>query len=188
MSRLIIVFVLTFTSSTIFAQQTYVLNKDQSKVLVQGTSSLHDWESNVEKMDGNLVFTIEEGKPNGIENLQINVDASSIKSGKRIMDNKTKDALEAKNHPNITFTFGEFVSMDGDSVTVSGTLQIAGVDQSVELTGAYSLQNDGSVLIEGAEALKMSSYGIDAPTAMMGTLKTGDEVTIAYNVLFSPKK
>lgn len=188
MSRLIIALVFIFTSSTIFAQQTYVLNQDQSKVLVQGTSSVHDWESNVEKIDGKLVFSVEEGKLTGIENLQINVDASSIKSGKRIMDNKTKDALEAKSHPNISFTFGEFISMDADSVTVNGVLQIAGVDQSVELTGAYSLQNDGSLLIEGAEPLKMSSYGIDAPTAMMGALKTGDQVTIAYNVLFSPQK
>lgn len=188
MSRLILLLALFFTSNALIAQQTFVLDKSQSSVIVQGTSSLHDWESNAEKMDGSVTVSMENEMVKEISALQLSVDASSIKSGKRIMDNKTEDALLAKKHPKITFTYDAVQSVSADSVTVTGTLSIAGAEQQVELTGAWSLESGGKLRIQGAEALKMSSYGIDAPTAMMGTLKTGDEVTIAFNVLFSPEK
>lgn len=188
MSRFILLLALFFTSNALIAQQTFVLDQSQSSVVVQGTSSVHDWESNAEKIEGSATISMENDMVKEITGLQLNVDASSIKSGKRIMDNKTEDALQAKKHPKITFTYDSVQSVTQDSVTVTGTLSIAGAEQQVELSGAWSVESDGNLRIQGAEALMMSSYGIEAPTAMMGTLKTGDEVTIAFNVLFSPKK
>ena len=43
---------------------------------------------------------------------------------------------------------------------------------------------DKQFQVKGEVPLKMSDFGIDPPTAMMGTLKTGNEVVIKYNLEF----
>jgi hypothetical protein len=37
---------------------------------------------------------------------------------------------------------------------------------------------------EGSLPLKMSDYNMKAPTAMLGVMKVGDQVTVKYNVTF----
>ena len=44
---------------------------------------------------------------------------------------------------------------------------------------------DGSVQVTGSVSMKMSEFGIEPPTAMFGTLTTGDEVTIEFNFLLN---
>jgi len=34
--------------------------------------------------------------------------------------------------------------------------------------------------------IKMSDYGIDPPSFMFGTVKTGDEMTVSFNVNLAP--
>ena len=87
------------------AQEIYQVLKGESSILIKGTSSLHDWESNAEEFEGSASFKMEEGALTSIEALSFSVITESIKSGKRIMDNKTKDALDAKKHPRISFIF-----------------------------------------------------------------------------------
>jgi len=36
--------------------------------------------------------------------------------------------------------------------------------------------------VTGSYKFKMSSFGIDPPRAMLGTIRTGDEVTIKFKI------
>jgi polyisoprenoid-binding protein YceI len=176
--------VLLLFSLPAFSQSTYSLSSQDSRIVVKGTSSVHDWESEAEKFEGQVSFTITDNVLESIESLEVTIDAGAVKSGKRIMDNKTKDALDAKKNPDIIFSLSGLESVTNDSVTVSGTLTLAGVTKDITLTGGYSLGADGSLNVSGVQPIDMEVYGIDPPTAMMGALKTGKDVEIEYSVKF----
>jgi polyisoprenoid-binding protein YceI len=62
-------------------------------------------------------------------------------------------------------------------IKATGNLTIAGVTKPVALQTTYTVNGD-EVVCKGSKTLKMSEYGIKAPTFMMGALKVADEVTI----------
>ena len=155
-----------------------------SKVLIKGTSTLHDWESIVEKTDAQLSTN----NPNtNIETLHVKVDVLSIKSGKKLMDKLTYKALKADKYPNITFIFkkGEIIKEDAKCVDIKliGDLSIAGVTKSVAVKTKINKQGK-PIVLKGTYMLKMTDFGIDPPKALLGTIKTGDEITIEFNLTF----
>lgn len=157
-----------------------------SVVLIEGTSTLHDWESNVEKTEAQLVVNNLEDVT--IETLNVKVDVLSIKSGKKLMDKLTYKALKAKKYPDITFVFkkGEIIGENEAFIDIklNGDLTIAGVTKNVSVvTKINKLGN--TILLKGSHKLKMTDFGIDPPKALLGTIKTGDEITIKFNLKFS---
>ncbi len=184
--KVLYIFLVSFFLITIVkAQQTYSVSLNESSVLIKGTSSVHDWESNVENFTGSAIFTITDGVIESLAALNFSVEAQSIKSGKRIMDNKTKDALEAKDHPQIQFDFISLERIENDTLWVKGNLSLAGVSEEIILTGVYEVEENGSVWVSGSQPVDMEDYNIKPPTAMMGALKTGKDVNIEYRIRFS---
>lgn len=180
---ILLVSILLITTSK--AQEIYQVVSSESSILIKGTSSLHEWESNAEQFEGSASFITENGALTNIEALSFSVVTESIKSGKRIMDNKIKDALDAKKHALITFSFSKIEEVSGDSITVSGNLSLAGISKEISLTGAYQVEANGNITISGMEPIDMEDYGIKPPTAMMGTLKTGKDVEVEFQITFS---
>ena len=176
---------LILLTSAVQAQTTYTATPGKSQVQVKGTSTVHEWESEVEDFTASLQATTENGSLT-IQAIGFEAEVKSIKSGKRIMDNKTKGALKEKDHPQITFNLTNQKEVSESEVTVAGDLTIAGVTKPVELTATYVITN-GTITVTGEYTLLMSDYGIDPPTAMMGTLKTGDEVTISFQLNLTDK-
>lgn len=163
------------------AQVIYSINPDESSLTIQGTSSVHDWESNVENFDIEITLTESDEANINIESLFFEAEVSSIKSGKRIMDRKTRGALNAGDFPSIQFTFSEIQSVTADSITIAGNLSMAGETKKIVITGLLEMIENG-INISGSKDLLMSDYGVKPPTAMAGALKTGDEVTIYFNI------
>ena len=180
----LIIVIILFTIPTA-AQTAYTINKGASSVIVKGTSSAHDWETTAEEFTGSATLSLTEGAIDTIQALSLEVNANELKSGKRIMDNKTKDALKSKDNPTITFTFASFDEVTPTTVTVSGTLSLAGVTNSVVLTGEYVVGADGSFTVTGVQDIHLPEYDISPPTAMMGALKTGEDVSVEYTFKFS---
>tara|TARA_Y100000310_G_scaffold344159_1_gene455439 strand:+ start:764 stop:1264 length:501 start_codon:yes stop_codon:yes gene_type:complete len=159
----------------IAGQGTFEANTSKSEFLVKGTSTVHDWESVINE------YTVK-GALNDqtINNLHVSVVSKSIKSGKSIMDDKTYEALEAKEYPNIIFKANELTINDG-KINGKGILSLVGKEKEVPFTATTKQLGDGQLQVSGQVNLVMSEFGIEPPTAMFGTLTTGDEVTIEYN-------
>ena len=100
------------------------------------------------------------------------------------MDDKTQEALKSKKFPKIIFKANELDLTDG-KVSGPGTLTIAGESRPFQIEAKALNQSNNNLLIKGEAKLKMSDYGVDPPTAMFGTLTTGDEVTIQYEILLT---
>ena len=148
---------------------------------IEGTSSLHDWVSEVEKVEGKAILIEENEKLTDITSLELKIEVEGIQSGKGIMDKKTYKALDSENHPYITFKAENLKTITPSTMEVSGKLTIAGKTNTIDLTVAYTYAN-GTLTANGKIPLKMTDFGIAPPKAMMGTLKTGDDITIVYNV------
>jgi polyisoprenoid-binding protein YceI len=153
-----------------------------AQLILRGTSNLHDWESKATQVTIQGQFNQANGSFQGVEGLVVTVPVKSIKSEKgKTMDGKTYDALLADAHPNIVFTATK-VSVSGAAISATGNLRIAGKTQPATLKAQWKAIADG-VQISGSYALKMTDFGISPPTALMGTMKTGDAVTLEYSFL-----
>ena len=112
--------------------------------------------------------------------------AEALKSGKGGMDKNTYKALNTNKHKNITFSQTKLVSAKATSagnykVQVEGNLTINGVSKVITLS--FDLKEQGSAYtLTGNYKVNMPTYKVDPPTALMGTIKTGADVVIKYNV------
>lgn len=176
------------TSTDISAQTAYANNA--AKITVSGTSTLHDWEmiSSV----GSVKFQAEmaDNKVTKITGLSFNVKAETLKSSKSGLDNNAYKALDTKKHPQVKFNANSAVvtSTGSNSFTVkaTGTLEIKGAKKTVTLEAKGTYNTDKSISMNGSYSFNMSEYGVEPPTVMMGTIKTGDKVKIDYNFKAKP--
>jgi polyisoprenoid-binding protein YceI len=162
------------------AQDTYKFK--EGKMTISGTSSLHDWVSDVTQLEwsGTVVFV--NNDLSGIKNAVVKIPVKSIKSTKgRIMDSKTYEAFNAEKNPYITFKAIE-CQISETTITVSGTLTMAGNSRKTELTIKYKQTSNGNLQLMGSSKINMKDYGMESPTAMMGAIKVGEEVTVDFDI------
>lgn len=177
-----LLFMLVIATPQVFSQ-TYNLNNQASKLTVSGTSSLHDWDIDAEQQKGQLVLNSSDDLK--IEKLNFEVVAESLKSGKGGMDKNTYKALDTKKHKSITFQLLNVKEMkssgnDNYKIEVIGNLTIAGVTKKTNINFDMGVTST-KVTLNGKKAFKMTDFGIDPPKALLGTITTGDEITITFN-------
>lgn len=168
--------------------QDYVLKN--SKSTIQGTSSLHDWESTISQVTYKGAFVVENNVLKSIKSAEVTIPVVGIKSTKgRIMDNKTYDAFLYEKNPNITFMLTSAqlrAEGSGSAVDASGYLTMAGTMKAVKLTGLVKVLSTGDIQLTLSKKIKMTEYKMEQPTAMMGTITVGDEVTINFDLTLTP--
>jgi polyisoprenoid-binding protein YceI len=105
-----------------------------------------------------------------------------------MMDNNTYKALNVDKNPNITYVLSSatVTPVDGNTYTIktTGKLTIAGSTRETDVVATGKMNADKSISVTGSKKFKMTDYGIKPPTAMLGTIKTGDDITISYNLKF----
>ncbi|MGI9544144.1 MAG: YceI family protein [Cyclobacteriaceae bacterium] len=161
----------------------YFTVSQDKKVTISGTSTLHDWVSEVQKIEGNADILITQNQIKEINKLSLKLKVTSIKSGKEKMDKNTYKALNASNYPHILFNLTKVSSINDNTIEVSGELEVAGTTKPVRLVANSSIEN-GIVTVKGKYDLKMTDFNVEPPVLMLGALKTGDQVTINYQVSF----
>jgi hypothetical protein len=169
------------------AQSSVILVPSQSSVIIKGTSSLHDWEEKVEKFNVNLILQFSEKDISGIDHAHFSCKSGSIVSENSIMTRKTHDALQVEKYPDINFmlvSVDQLTSQNGNfSGTLLGDVTLAGITKRVTIL--FSGTRIGNkISIKGSKELNMNDYKIKPPTAMLGTLKTGEQITIDFQLQF----
>jgi len=169
--------------------QSYQLNNRASTLFINGTSNIHDWTIEAENTSGLLIAEFDGGSLEDIEQLELNVIAESLVSGKSGMDKNTYKALNTNKFKEINFKLKkvdhiEKLSNNTYNVKATGNLMIAGSKKDIQLQ--FSLKADSNkLLLSGLHEINMTNFGIEAPTAMFGTIKTGDKVTIKFETQFN---
>jgi len=162
---------------------------EESQIFIDGTSSLHDWTCDVEEISGGFIAVREpESQGYRLESGILSVHPDDIECGKRIMNGKLRKALAADAGSEIVFTLEEGESLSkaldesqrASETSFSGFLTIAGMTRPVTLTAGSSESYSSRLQFEGSFSLTMSDFGVSPPKALLGRLKTGDEVTIRF--------
>lgn len=171
----------------LYAQE-YIVKTSVSTI--QGTSSLHDWESEISQLTCKSTLIIENNIVKSIKSADVTIPVTGIKSSHgKIMDNKTYDAFLYEKNPNITFqlTAAQLNSAAGKT-TFEGTgmLQMAGVTKSVKVNGLATVLPNGDVQFTLSKKINMTEFKMKQPTAMMGAITVGADVTITFNLTLTP--
>jgi polyisoprenoid-binding protein YceI len=174
---------------TAFSQTAY-----QSQVLdikLSGTSNVHDWEMTAVKGKSEAAFTVDAtGKLLSLSKLNFTLPVKNLKSSHTAMDKNTYKALNEEKNPNISFvlTYATVISKGGNNyqLNCSGQMSIAGTTKQTDLvaTGQYN-PTSKSFLVTGVKKMKMTDYNVKPPKALFGTIKTGDDISISYNLVFN---
>jgi len=182
---IISILILLFQSYSVVAQTVFQPDVTSSKLEITGTSSLHDWEMNVEDFDCAVEVGMDDKENISIQSVDFSCLVEEIKSHNKIMDSKTYKAIDNGKHPKITFSSENQVKPNGNTVSsIKGELLISGVKKMINLDFSLVDHNQDQFKVKGDIPLKMSDFGIEPPTAMMGTMKTGDDIVIHYEILF----
>jgi polyisoprenoid-binding protein YceI len=178
-------------SQALLAQATFKLDQKTSSITIEGTSSAHDWEMSATVMDASMKVKLQDQKVEEILEVNFSVPAEGLKSKNSLMDKKTYSALKSDKHNKISFALNSVNGMSASGTSLSGTAQgslsIAGKTQTVSFPFSGEIKKDNSIEVSGKEMINMKDFNISPPTALMGTMKTGEEVTVHFNVSFQPE-
>ena len=183
---------ITFAQSN--GSSRYSLLADSSSFTVNGNSTLHHWSAKAEPVSGyfvlpaaiwsnssaNVSFT--EGK--------LDVKSKSIDSGEGGMDKKIYGALKVKKYPDITYSLenAKVISQrDSSGVSLlklqtSGKLTIHGVTNEVSIPVEAAVSGN-KIVFSGSKDMKMTDFKVSPPTALFGTIKADDAITVLFHIV-----
>jgi polyisoprenoid-binding protein YceI len=164
------------------AQKNYELNAKQN-FSVFGTSTLHDWEMESKTGTGTANLTITDSKIEEINAITITLLSESIKSGKGTMDKIAYETLKTNKFKTIKYVLKTSEKVNETIWNLTGTYTIAGASKEVKTQVKITVIN-GIVNLQGSNKITFDEFGMKAPTALLGTIKTGKELTIKFNINF----
>jgi polyisoprenoid-binding protein YceI len=174
---------IAFSIASLVAFGQWTIDNSKSEMTIFGTSNVHDWEEVVETIKGDMVATMNGSSLSDISTLKITIPVKSIKSGHGAMNKNTYNALNADDYPNIQFVL-KSVRIDGRTIYCTGTLNIAGTTKTITTPVTYSIQS-GVVTVKGSYSMNMTDFNVEPPTAMFGTIYTGEEIKLDFTLALS---
>jgi polyisoprenoid-binding protein YceI len=184
-SSMLLMFIMSLsTIHNASAQTTYKSTTGELKVA--GTSNVHDWEMKTQSstVSGQFIFT--DGILQELKSLDFDLLVNNLKSKDKQMDSRAYKTLKADQYNKITYklTSAEVSSQQKDQYLIrsEGKLTISGVTVTIPMNVRCTVNPDGSIQIVGTRKMKMSDFKIPPPSFMLGALKTGDNLTIDFNI------
>jgi|SRR5690554_3103702 len=184
----LLVFATIFAISTLNAQQAKI-NNSASNLKVIGTSNIHDWDMTAEQVSGEIAFEKENNALTAISKLTLEVKVEGLKSGKKGLDGNAYKALDSKKYPEVKYAISKVNSITSKgnntfAVATTGKLTIMKTTKEVPMEVQVTLKGN-QVEVAGKYTLNMTHYGVEPPTALLGTVKTAEDVTIEFQLLYN---
>ncbi|WP_173003026.1 YceI family protein [Chitinophaga sp. SYP-B3965] len=168
-----------------FAQVKYHA-KENVNLSVSGTSSMHDWDMKSSKGESNVTFTMNAaGQITGLSSLSFVTLAKELKSEHSAMDKNAYKALKTSQSPIIAYNLTSATLAPDGTIKCQGKLTIAGVTKDADLAATSRINPDKSITIKGSKKISMQQFDVAPPTFMMGAVKTGNDVTISFDITYT---
>jgi polyisoprenoid-binding protein YceI len=189
----------------------YQAQPGASLVLIQGTSTLHDWEMKGPIIGGSIEFPagarfdtnqaalpgLKDGKL--AATVKASIPVRSIRSEADVkpeyMERLMQEAMKETNFARIEFRATELKIQEpraaGQPFTfdAAGQLAIAGVTNHVSFPVTIVPLDTDKIKVHGEAKLKMTDYGVPppAPNFGLGLMKCGDDINIIFDWTLAPK-
>jgi len=157
-------------------------------VTVLGTSNIHDWKCSTSALNPSITVPTSGGAELGksVTSISLSIPVKSLDCGNGQMNSNLAKALHADDHPTIAFQLLSYVGSASPTgeyhSTVTGSLTINGVTRSVTMSGTARPDGKGSLRAEGATSFSTMDFGVEPVKALLGTIKTGERVTIRATI------
>ncbi|THH35481.1 YceI family protein [Neolewinella litorea] len=182
---------LLLTGSQVHAQTRYLIDSSQGTELqLRGTSTLHDWQMVATTVTGAVEFAFTPdgtGDLSALESMAFSLKVQDLCSGNRGLDKNAHRALNAEAHSSITYVLASSTLsrvQDGYRLQTRGRLTIAGTARDIKMEVRLVVGDNGTITSRGTHELKMTDYGVTPPSFMLGAMKTGDDMTLEFTVVF----
>ena len=162
----------------------------ESRVWVEGISNnTPEWTVYATELEGSLTAGSEE---HSIEAARLVVTSRMLKSKKStIMDRVMYDAIKVKEYPHVTYELksADPAARTSDSTfttNVHGELTLGSRTNAVTFPIQGAIRDGGLMVITGSYTLLLTDYDLQPPTAMFGSLRTGNEITVHAELIVKP--
>lgn len=172
----------TTMSLQVNAQRNYTIAR--STFEVAGTSNVHDWSMKSSEGNGIANLTVIDSKLVDINNLTITLLAESIKSTKTSMDDVAYETLDTKTYKNIKYVLKSATKVNETTWNLTGTYTVAGTSKEFKTVVNVTSMN-GSFILRGSNQVTFADFGMSAPTAALGVVRAGKDLTLIFNLTFS---
>jgi polyisoprenoid-binding protein YceI len=187
-----IIFCLLISIEGLTAQPVYkILDTKEIDMKLSGTSTLHDWVMNAQIFTGEaqFIFNVENtDQLKSIKSLSFNLIVTNLKSGEKGLDKNAYKALKTDQYKDILYKLTSATVMPEKGgkylIKTQGELTIAGVTNDVTMDVYAAINKDGSITCTGSNKLKMTDYQVKPPKFMLGAMKTGDDITLDYTLIY----
>lgn len=157
-----------------------------TEVTIKGTSTIHEWTMGGTTINGSIETDPTAWRVAGdkLARAVVSIPVATLKSEHKKMDALMQEALKAKTNPEIRYEVTAAsvpkVTSEGFVVRTTGKLTIAGTTRDVSMDVTATRIGDEQYSLHGSVPVRMPDYGIKPPTAMLGTIKTGPDVTVMF--------
>lgn len=181
------------TVPVVSAQQVRLELADESRMRIEGTSSVNAFDCEADGIEGNgsLARDARPGHRSVVAHVYVLVE--QFDCGNPRMNADLRDALQAQEHPQIRFQLRDvrLISEDASSgegaahfvLAVEGWVEIAGNARPVALRVEGRRLTDKAYHATGSLPLRMTDFGIDPPTALLGLIKVRDHITVHFDLI-----
>jgi hypothetical protein len=210
--RIAALLLLTMVSLPAAGQTTTLAARSGSKMRIEGTSNIHDWQVESPFIGGMLEvganFPLDPGQavtPGKVEAkgdvfIQVRSLKSVEKDGKAYsdkMDEVMWEHMRETENKRIVYHLTELTLKEAAKAKdapyvfeAKGDLAVAGVTNQLTMTVNVLPLGDKKLKITGSTNLKMTAYKIEppAPKIALGMIKTGDDVKLIFEWMLAQRK
>lgn len=178
-----------FVPVSALAQTTYTVTSD-SKVWVDGKSNKSDWTVDGTAVTGHVTMTDDTSLDEVVMNVSSKLKAPRGPIMQRLMD----QALQVTNYGEVTYEMTSATPAEVDGLAdnmmafnTMGNLTLVGVTQEIEMLVQGEKMDGDQIKFTGTHTIDMADYKIKPPSAMFGSLRTGKEVIVNFELLVAPE-
>ena len=179
---ILLIVIFTTMSLQVNAQKNYTIAR--STFEVAGTSNVHDWSMKSSEGNGIANLTVIDSKLVDINNLTITLLAESLKSTKTSMDDVAYETLDTKTYKNIKYVLKSATKINETTWNLTGTYTVSGISKEFKTVVNVTSMN-GNFILRGSNQVTFADFGMSAPTAALGVVRAGKDLTLIFNLTFS---
>lgn len=169
----------------------------ESRVWLEGTSNVNRFTcravglaQSIQMGSPSEVWEITE-LPEPLQRAALGIPVRSLRCGNKRMDRDLYRAMRTDEFPLMTFRLWTYQMISPPAagaftVKAVGALGLAGRENVVMVDVQVERRPDGKVRVRGSKALRMSDFGIEPPTAMLGLIKAHDRVVVRFDLVADP--
>lgn len=163
----------------------------ESKLVLSGTSTMHDWSCEVADLDGSWTAELapqsEDQPVVSVTDASVVIPVDAIDCGNGTMTKRLRKAIDSDDHEMIRYNLTnaevtQASGVGGFALLTEGVLEITGTEQPHKMTIMGQRLDDGTLQLTGETELTMSDFGVKPPSYMLGALRVGDQVNIKFDV------